>query len=54
MDLQRFFVDDAGLGLSAGTVFGQGGSGYMRLNIGAPRAEILAAMRKLVTAWGMR
>jgi len=54
VDLQRFFVDEAGLGLSAGTVFGQGGSGFMRLNIGAPRAEILAAIRQLVTAWGMR
>lgn len=53
-DLQRFFVDDAGLGLSAGTVFGQGGSGFMRLNIGAPRAEILSAMQKLVTAWRIR
>jgi len=51
VDLQRFFVDNARLGLSAGTVFGQGGSGFMRLNIGAPRAEILAAMRQLVTAW---
>jgi len=54
VDLQRFFVDNARLGLSAGTVFGQAGSGFMRLNIGAPRAEILAAMRQLVTAWHMR
>ena len=54
VDLHRFFVDDARLGLSAGTVFGQGGSGFMRLNIGAPRMEILAGMRQLVTAWRMR
>ena len=54
VELQRFLVDDAGLGLSAGTVFGQGGSGFMRLNIGAPRAEILAAIRSLVRAWRMR
>lgn len=54
VDLQRFFVDEAGLGLSAGTVFGHGGSGFMRLNIGAPRAEIMAALQKLVSAWRAR
>ncbi len=54
VDLHRFFIDDAELGLSAGTVFGPGGSGFMRLNIGAPRAEILTAIRKLVTAWKLR
>lgn len=54
VDLQRLFVDDAGLGLSPGTIFGQGGSGFMRLNIGAPRAEILAAMQRLVRAWRRR
>jgi cystathionine beta-lyase len=53
-ELQRFFAHEAGLGLSAGTVFGHGGSGYMRLNIGAPRSEIMAAMRKLVAAWQQR
>lgn len=53
-ELQRFFVHDAGLGLSPGTVFGQGGSGFMRLNIGAPRAEVMAAIQRLVAAWGMR
>lgn len=51
VDLQRFLVDEAKLGLSAGTVFGEGGSGFMRLNIGAPRAEILLAMQRLLTAW---
>lgn len=54
VDLQRLLVDDAGLGLSPGTLFGQGGSGFMRLNIGAPRAEILAAMQRLVRAWQRR
>ncbi|MBK6742298.1 MAG: putative C-S lyase [Hydrogenophilales bacterium] len=38
----------AGAGLSPGTVFGTGGSGFMRLNIGAPKAVILAALDRLV------
>ncbi len=38
----------AGAGLSPGTVFGAGGSGFMRLNIGAPKAVILAALDRLV------
>lgn len=54
VDLQRLLVDDAGLGLSPGTLFGQGGSGFMRLNIGAPRAEILTAIQRLVRAWQRR
>lgn len=53
-ELQRFFIDEAGLGLSAGSLFGSGGSGFMRLNIGAPRAEILQAVDSLVTAWKHR
>lgn len=53
-ELQRFFIDEAGLGLSAGSLFGPGGSGFMRLNIGAPRAEVLQAISSLVTAWRHR
>lgn len=48
--LQRFFVQQAGLGLSPGSVFGEQGAGYMRLNIGAPRALIMQALDKLAAA----
>ena len=48
--LKRFFVQQAGLGLSPGSVFGEQGSGYMRLNIGAPRALIMQALEKLAAA----
>ena len=48
--LKRFFVQQAGLGLSPGSVFGEQGSGYMRLNIGTPRAQILQALDKLAAA----
>ncbi len=49
-ELKRFFVQQAGLGMSPGTVFGAQGSGYMRMNIGAPRALILQALDKIAAA----
>jgi len=48
--LKALFVS-AGAGLSPGAVFGTGGGGFMRLNIGAPRALILAALERLAGVW---
>jgi len=48
--LKRFFVEQARVGLSPGSLFGQGGSGFMRLNLGAPRAVIREATRRIVAA----
>jgi cystathionine beta-lyase len=48
--LKRFFVEQARLGLSPGSLFGQGGSGFMRLNLGAPRSVIREATQRIVTA----
>ncbi|WP_295388158.1 MalY/PatB family protein [uncultured Thiodictyon sp.] len=48
--LRRFFVERAGLGLSPGTIFGTGGGGHMRLNLGAPRAAIERALGQLAAA----
>jgi len=48
--LKRFFVRRARLGMSPGSLFGQGGDGFMRLNLGAPRSVIREAMRRLVEA----
>ena len=45
--LQRFFVEQAGLGLSPGTLFGSGGSGFMRMNIGTPRGNVMAALGRV-------
>lgn len=50
MELRQFFVKQAGLGMSPGTLFGEGGSGFMRMNIGAPRARILQAMKNIAEA----
>jgi cystathionine beta-lyase len=49
-ELQRFFVQDAGVGLSPGTVFGMGGSGFMRMNIGTPRRIVATALERIKCA----
>jgi cysteine-S-conjugate beta-lyase len=48
--LKRFCVEQAKVGMNPGTVFGGGGSGFMRMNIGAPRAVIETALQRLAAA----
>lgn len=49
-ELVRLFVDRAGLALNDGAMFGPGGEGFMRLNVGAPRAVIRRALERLRAA----
>ena len=49
-DLDRFFIDKAKLALSSGAVFGNGGSGFMRMNIGCPLNTIKEALCRLKIA----
>lgn len=48
--LRDFFIKECKLGLSPGIVFGQGGSGFMRLNIGTPIAEVQRALHNIQRA----
>lgn len=48
--LREFFIREARVGLVAGTVFGQGGNGFMRINIGSPRSIIVAALERIERA----
>lgn len=48
--LRDLFVREAGVGMSPGTLFGTGGSGFMRMNIGAPRALIAEALQRMAAA----
>lgn len=48
--LREFFVQQAKVGMNPGTVFGQGGSGFMRLNIGSPRNVIADALERIAHA----
>lgn len=45
--LAQFFVSQAGIGLSPGILFGKEGSGFMRMNIGAPRHRVRHALEKI-------
>lgn len=51
--LRDFFIHQARLGMNPGTVFGTGGSGFMRLNLASPRHVILAALRRVSQAQGL-
>ena len=48
--LRDFFVRQAKVGMNPGSVFGENGSGFMRLNIGAPRAVVTEALKRIVHA----
>jgi len=45
--LKHFFISEAGVGMSPGTLFGTEGSGFMRLNIGAPRQTVLGVLERI-------
>jgi cystathionine beta-lyase len=45
--LKNKLIHEAGLGLNAGTDFGQGGEGFMRMNIACPRSILTEAMVRL-------
>ena len=48
--LQQLFIEQAKLGLSPGAMFGKGGSGFMRMNIGTRQENVLIALNKLKQA----
>lgn len=45
--LREFFIKRCALGMNPGSVFGEGGSGFMRMNIGAPRAVVIDALARI-------
>ncbi len=49
-ELSRFFIDKAGVILSSGTAFGNGGSGFMRMNIGCPLDTLKEALNRIKNA----
>lgn len=46
-DLETLFVEKAGLALNAGAMFGSGGEGFMRINVGTPRSILEQALLRL-------
>jgi cystathionine beta-lyase len=48
--LKQFFIQQAGVGLSPGRMFGEAGSGFMRMNIAAPKSVIVTALQRIAHA----
>jgi cystathionine beta-lyase len=50
-DLNEFFLHKAEVGLNPGAMFGPGGEGFMRINIGCPRATLLQGLNQIKEAF---
>ena len=49
--LVDFFANGARLGLNSGDMFGKEGTGFMRLNVAAPRSVVTQALKQLKEAY---
>jgi len=49
-DIQRFLIEDAGLGFNRGDSFGASGSGFVRINCAVPEFRIDEAIQRLRNA----
>jgi cystathionine beta-lyase len=50
-ELNRFFLTKAKVGFNPGIMFGPGGEGFMRMNIGCPRATLVKALEQIKDAF---
>lgn len=50
-ELKEFLVHKAGIGLNSGNIFGENGSGFMRMNVACPRALLEKALLQLKAAF---
>jgi cystathionine beta-lyase len=48
--LRQFFIEQAGVGMNPGYVFGDSGSGFMRMNIGTPLRNVQQAFQQIAAA----
>lgn len=46
-ELGKFFVRSAGVGMNEGSTFGPGGDGYMRMNIGTTKDNVMRALEQI-------
>ena len=49
--LDRRMIEEAGVALDGGTMFGQEGAGFQRINLAAPRSIIREAMERMAKAF---
>lgn len=50
-DLNTFFLHKAKVGFNPGIMFGSGGEGYMRMNIGCPKATLVQGLSQIKEAF---
>ena len=50
-EIQRFLVEDAGLGVNRGDSFGVSGTGFVRINSAVPESRIDEAIQRLRNAF---
>ena len=48
--IQKFFVERAGINLYDGRIYGPGGEGFIRMNVGCPRALLQEALQCMARA----
>ena len=46
-EIKRKLLDEAHLGLSPGSIFGSGGEGFQRMNLGTPKSNVIQALESL-------
>ena len=46
-ELERLFTEKIGIALNTGTMFGEEGKGFMRMNIGTQREQVLKSLEKI-------
>lgn len=49
-DLEEFLNHKAGVYVNQGKMFGEGGNGFIRMNIGCPRSQVVDAMERIASA----
>jgi cystathionine beta-lyase len=49
-ELQKFFVEMAGIGMNEGSTFGPGGEGFMRMNVGTTHRTVIKALEQIEKA----
>jgi len=48
--IQKFLVEKASVNLYDGRIYGPGGEGFIRINVGCPRALLQEALRRMARA----
>jgi len=49
-ELNKFFINEAAVGMSEGSAFGPGGEGFMRMNLACPLDTVKRAIENIENA----